>query len=40
VHYYACGHHATERYGVQQLAQAIAEQFNIDASYFELNNPI
>ena len=40
VHYYACGHHATERYGVQQLAQAIAEQFNIDARYFELNNPI
>lgn len=40
VHYYACGHHATERYGVQRLAQAIAEQFNIEYSYFELNNPI
>lgn len=40
VHYYACGHHATERYGVQQLAQAIAEKFNIKSEYFELNNPI
>ena len=40
VHYYACGHHATERYGVQRLAQAISEQFGIETQYFELNNPI
>lgn len=40
VHYYACGHHATERYGVQRLAKAISEQFDIEYSYFELNNPI
>ncbi|RZG45056.1 Nif3-like dinuclear metal center hexameric protein [Acinetobacter wuhouensis] len=40
VHYYACGHHATERYGVQRLGQAIAEKFDIKYSYFELNNPI
>ena len=40
VHYFACGHHATERYGVQRLAKAISEQFNIEYSYFELNNPI
>ena len=40
VHYYACGHHATERYGVQRLAKAISEQFNIEYSYLELNNPI
>lgn len=40
IHYYACGHHATERYGVQRLGQAISEHFNIEYSYFELNNPI
>ena len=40
VHYFACGHHATERYGVQRLAQAIADQFAIETVYFELNNPI
>ena len=40
IHYYACGHHATERYGVQLLAKAICEQFDIEYSYFELNNPI
>ena len=40
VHYYACGHHATEKYGVQRLAKAISEQFDIEYSYFELSNPI
>lgn len=40
VHYFACGHHATERYGVQRLGKAISEHFNIEYSYFELNNPI
>lgn len=40
VHYYACGHHATEKYGVQRLAKAISQKFNIEYSYFELNNPI
>lgn len=40
VHYYACGHHATERYGVQRLAQALSAEFGIETVYFELNNPI
>lgn len=40
VHYYACGHHATERYGVQRLAQALAAQFELEVIYHELNNPI
>lgn len=40
VHYYACGHHATEKYGVQRLAKAISEQFNIEYAYYELDNPI
>ena len=40
VHYFACGHHATERYGAQRLGQAISEQFDIEYVYFELNNPI
>ncbi len=40
VHYFACGHHATERYGVQRLGQAIAEQFGLEYDYIELHNPI
>ena len=40
VHYFGCGHHATERYGVQRLAQALAKQFSIEMVYFEQHNPI
>ncbi|WEV49659.1 Nif3-like dinuclear metal center hexameric protein [Acinetobacter sp. ESL0695] len=40
VHYFACGHHATERYGVQRLGKAIAEQFGITYHYFEQDNPV
>ncbi|MEH6651496.1 MAG: Nif3-like dinuclear metal center hexameric protein [Motiliproteus sp.] len=40
VHYYAAGHHATERYGVQALGQKLAEQFGIEHRYIELDNPV
>lgn len=40
IHYYACGHHATERYGVQRLGNALSEHFSLKYTYFELNNPI
>lgn len=40
VHYFASGHHATERFGVQRLGQAISEHFGLEYCYFELNNPI
>lgn len=40
VHYFACGHHATERYGIQRLGKAIAEQFGITYHYFEQDNPV
>lgn len=40
VHYFACGHHATERYGVQRLGEALTKAFNLDYAYIELNNPI
>lgn len=37
--YVAAGHHATERYGVQALGQAIAGQFGVKVSFIDLNNP-
>ncbi|MEC8887265.1 MAG: Nif3-like dinuclear metal center hexameric protein [Pseudomonadota bacterium] len=40
VDYFAAGHHATERYGVQRLAKALAEQFQLTHHYVELSNPI
>lgn len=38
--YIAAGHHATERYGVQALGAAIAEQFGIQVEFFDLDNPV
>ncbi|PRC93993.1 Nif3-like dinuclear metal center hexameric protein [Solimicrobium silvestre] len=40
VAYLACGHHATERYGVQALGQAIAEQFGVIHHFVDIPNPV
>lgn len=40
IHFYACGHHATERYGVQALGEHLAQQFSLAHHYVELDNPI
>lgn len=38
--YLAAGHHATERFGVQALGRRIAETFDLDWLYADLQNPI
>ena len=38
--YIAAGHHATERYGVQRLANHLAERFSIQIDYCEQDNPV
>lgn len=40
IHYFACGHHATERGGIQRLGQAVAQQFNLDVTFMDFNNPV
>lgn len=40
VNFVAAGHHATERYGVQALADLLREKFSVEANYFELANPV
>lgn len=40
IHYYAAGHHATERYGVQALGQALAETFGIEHRFIDRDNPV
>ncbi|MDC8785862.1 Nif3-like dinuclear metal center hexameric protein [Roseateles koreensis] len=39
VAYIAAGHHATERYGVQALAQHLAEEFGITQQFIDIPNP-
>lgn len=39
VAFIACGHHASERYGVQALGAHIAEHFGIEHRYIEIDSP-
>lgn len=39
VHFIAAGHHATERYGVQALAEHVAETFSIHHQFIDIDNP-
>lgn len=36
----AAGHHATERYGVKALGEAVAREFGIRVEFLDLDNPI
>lgn len=36
----AAGHHATERYGVQALGEHLAQQFEIEHRFFDMDNPV
>lgn len=40
IHFYACGHHATEKGGVQKLGQHLAEKFHLQHFFIDSNNPI
>lgn len=40
VSYLACGHHASERYGVQALGQMIAREFGIQHQFVDIANPV
>ena len=40
VAYIAAGHHATERYGVQALAEHLGQQFGIACEFVDLDNPV
>src|SRR5574343_487155 len=40
VAYIAAGHHATERYGVQALAEHLGQKFGIACEFIDLDNPV
>lgn len=40
IHYYAAGHHATERYGVQALGDWIQDELALDVEFVDINNPV
>lgn len=40
IHYFAAGHHATERYGVQALGAHLAERFGLEHRFIDIDNPV
>ena len=40
IHYFACGHHATERYGIQALGNHLAKKFSLEHQFLDSANPI
>ncbi len=39
IHFYAGGHHATERYGIMALGKWLAENYDVDVEFKDIPNP-
>ena len=40
LHFFAAGHHATERHGVQALGAHLAEKFTLNFTFTDIDNPV
>lgn len=40
VAFIAAGHHATERYGIEALGKHLAQEFNLEHTHLDLDNPV
>lgn len=40
IHFFAAGHHATERYGVKALGEYLAKKCGIDVVFIDIDNPV
>ncbi|MNI79637.1 putative GTP cyclohydrolase 1 type 2 [compost metagenome] len=39
LHFFAAGHHATERYGVKALGEWLAAEHGLDVMFIDIDNP-
>jgi putative NIF3 family GTP cyclohydrolase 1 type 2 len=39
-HFFAAGHHATERYGARALGQHLADKFDVEVTFIDIDNPV
>ncbi len=39
IHFFAAGHHATERYGARALSEHLAAEFTLECEFVDLDNP-
>lgn len=40
VHYFAAGHHATERFGIQALGEWLQAQHGLEVEFIDIDNPV
>ncbi|TXS96350.1 Nif3-like dinuclear metal center hexameric protein [Parahaliea maris] len=40
IDFIAAGHHATERYGVQAVGESMAERFDLEHRFIDIDNPV
>jgi len=40
IHFFAAGHHATERYGVKALGEHLAKEHDIEVMFVDIDNPV
>lgn len=40
IHYFAAGHHATERYGIKALGEWLAQEYDVTVEFVDINNPV
>ncbi|WP_299494342.1 Nif3-like dinuclear metal center hexameric protein [uncultured Shewanella sp.] len=40
IHYFAAGHHATERYGIQALGRHLEAKFGLTQHFIDIDNPV
>ena len=40
IHYFAAGHHATERYGIQALGEHLAARYGLRHQFIDIDNPV
>lgn len=39
LHFFAAGHHATERYGIKALGEWLAEHYDVEVEFKDIDNP-
>lgn len=39
IHFFACGHHATERYGIKALGEWLAANHDMQVTFIDIDNP-
>lgn len=39
IHFYAAGHHATERYGIKKLGEWLQQHYALDVIFHDIDNP-